>query len=404
MKQVPQTNRTNVMWRWLRRWRRTVRHQVTWSGLAFTFLIVMVGLGAFASANNLLFLLLAALLSTMLMSGFVSRLSLSGLEVKLMLPDHVFARRKLPAAIQLRNAKSWMPSFSIHLSSTAPGETPMQIYFPIVPGGATLETMTNVQFQRRGIHGDSEYQFTTRFPFGFTERRLQVELRREVLVYPAIDPQPGFDDLLFAVEGEMEARLRGRGSDFYRIRPYQSTESSRHVDWKATAHTGELQVREFAREEDLLVEIFLDLQVPFSETAWLDQAVDCCAYLCWNLARKNGRLRLVSQTADIRFPITGDVYTMLKHLALAEPARVRTPVHPNESSSLQVVFSLNPKNLEEGGWRAVRVVGRDAFPHSSDPQPVGSGKKSGSKNGSGENVRDRGRRNDGRDAGQRHSS
>jgi hypothetical protein len=163
-------------------------------------------------------------------------------------------------------------------------------------------------------------------------------------------------------------------------------------------------VREFAREEDLLVEIFLDLQVPFSETAWLDQAVDCCAYLCWNLARKNGRLRLVSQTADIRFPITGDVYTMLKHLALAEPARVRTPVHPNESSSLQVVFSLNPKNLEEGGWRAVRVVGRDAFPHSSDPQPVGSGKKSGSKNGSGENVRDRGRRNDGRDAGQRHSS
>jgi hypothetical protein len=104
MKQVPLTKRTNVMWRWLRRWRRTVRHQVTWSGLAFTFLIVMVGLGAFASANNLLFLLLAALLSTMLMSGFVSRLSLSGLEVKLMLPDHVFARRKLPAAIQLRNA------------------------------------------------------------------------------------------------------------------------------------------------------------------------------------------------------------------------------------------------------------------------------------------------------------
>jgi len=384
---VPEKKRPNPVWRWLRRWKRSVRHQVTWSGLAFTLLIVLVGLGAFASANNLLFLLLAALLSTMLMSGLVSRLSLAGLEVKLLLPEHVFARRSVTASIQLRNTKSWMPSFSIHLSSTAPGESPMQIYFPIVPGGATLEAMTDVQFQRRGIHGDSEYQFTTRFPFGFTERRLQIELRREVLVYPAIDPQPGFEDLLFAVEGELEARQRGRGSDFYRIRPYQSTESSRHVDWKATAHTGELQVREFAREEDLLVEVFLDLQVPMMDAAWLDAAIDCCAFLCWSLAAKNGRLRLVTQTADIWFPAGGDIYTMLKFLALAEPVRVRTLVYPNELSSLQVVFSLNAKNIEEGGWRAVRMLGRDAF-QRTDAQSLGPVKKSGPvKNRPAENVR-----------------
>jgi uncharacterized protein (DUF58 family) len=397
MKAVPDKKRPHAIWRWLRKWKRSVRHQVTWSGLAFTLLIIMVGLGAFASANNLLFLLLAALLSTMLMSGLVSRLSLAGLEVKLLLPEHVFARRNLTAAIQLRNTKGWMPSFSIHLSSTTPGESPMQMYFPIVPGGAMLEAMTDVQFQRRGIHGDSEYQFTTRFPFGFTERRLQIELRREVLVYPGIDPQPGFEDLLFAVEGELEARQRGRGSDFYRIRPYQSTESSRHVDWKATAHTGELQVREFAREEDLLVEIFLDLQVPMLDAAWLDDAIDCCAFLCWSLAARNGRMRLVTQTADIRFPVTGDIYTMLKFLALAEPVRARTPVYPNEQSSLQVVFSLNPNNLEEGGWRAVRLLGRDAFRKRPDDQPLGPVKKSGpvktgaAKDRSAENVRHRSR-------------
>src|SRR5215475_13743687 len=105
---MPKDKRWSAWLRWLRRWKRGVRHQVTWSGLAFTALIVLVGLGAFASANNLLFLLLAALLSTMLVSGLVSRLSLAGLEVKLLLPEHVFARRTLPARIQLYNAKRWM--------------------------------------------------------------------------------------------------------------------------------------------------------------------------------------------------------------------------------------------------------------------------------------------------------
>ena len=43
------------------RWKSSVKHQVTWSGLVFTAIILMVGLGAFASGNNLLFLLLAVL-------------------------------------------------------------------------------------------------------------------------------------------------------------------------------------------------------------------------------------------------------------------------------------------------------------------------------------------------------
>ena len=44
----------------------------------------------------------------------------------------------------------------------------------------------------------------------------------------------------------MEMIQRGRGHDFYRIRPYETLESARHVDWKATAHTRDLQVREYA--------------------------------------------------------------------------------------------------------------------------------------------------------------
>ena len=40
------------------------------------------------------------------------------------------------------------------------------------------------------------------------------------------------------------------------------------VDWRATAHTGDLQVREFARESERSVEIFLDRGVPPELAGW----------------------------------------------------------------------------------------------------------------------------------------
>lgn len=352
------TARINGLFRSFRRWKGSVKHQVTWSGLAFTAIIVMVGLGAFASGNNLLFLLLAALLSTMLISGFVSRLSLSGLDVRLLHPEHVFAKRKLPARIELTNTKGYMPSYSIHLASSDEEESPLRIYFPIIPGGATAEAHTTVFFRTRGLHGDSQYQFTTRFPFGFTERRLQVRLHREVLVYPSIEPQPGFEELLLSLEGDIDAHYRGRGNDFYRIRPYEHGESARHVDWKATAHTSELQVREFAREQDHMVEIFLDRDVPAMEQAWFEHAIDCCAFLCWRLATSGVRLRFVSQSVDIRLPDQGDIYSVLKFLAEAQITRTKATAFPQEANSFQIVFSLSQESAVDNTWQDARRLGR----------------------------------------------
>ena len=57
---------------------------------------------------------------------------------------------------------------------------------------------------------------------------------RDVIVYPSIDPQDGFEELLISLQGEIASFYRGQGSDFYRIRPYEVLESAHHVDWKAT--------------------------------------------------------------------------------------------------------------------------------------------------------------------------
>lgn len=350
----------------LREWiAGSLRQRLTLAGALFSLTVLMVGIGAFASANNLLFLVLAAMLSTLLVSGFVSRLGLAGLELDLKLPEHITARRKMAARMIVRNSKTWMPSFSIHLAGSPGSAFTSELYFPVIPGGARLEEPVEVEFHRRGIHKQNSFHFSTRFPFGFTERRIQVTLRRPVLVYPSLDPQPQFNELFADVRGELEARQRGRGHDFYRIRPYEALESSRHVDWRATAHTGDLQIREFAREQEHRLQIVLDLDVGSDRLSWLEHAIDCCAWLTWKIAQRGGRVRLRTQDFDVSLPEQGDVYTILEYLALASPAAGKSLPAPDENSSYSILFTARGTRSEDL-WPGARVLAPESFGLSPD--------------------------------------
>lgn len=343
------------------------KHPVTYAGVAFTLAMLLVGIAAVISTNNLLFLILAAMVSTLLVSGLVSRLSLAGLEIDFFLPEHVTARRNFGGRVCIRNTKAFLPSFSVHLSG-ATGSVLNTVYFPVIPGRALIEETVEVCFDRRGIYRESGFQFSTAFPFGFLERRADVTLRREVLVYPSIEPQPGFDDLLAAVRGDFESQTRGRGSDFYRIRPYEALESARHVDWKATAHTGELQVREFAREQDRLLEVFFDLNVSQPNLAWFELAVDACAFIVWNVASRGGRVLFRTQEFELSVPEIGDAYGVLKYLATVTPAFGRAPVAPVDDESCQVVVSAAPaQTLAEAGWSQARILVPGAPPFIDAP-------------------------------------
>ncbi len=342
--------------------KRALSRTVTAVGVVFAIGMLLVAVAAAASANNLLFLIAAAMLATLLVSGFVSRLSLAGLELDLALPEHIAARRKLAGRIYVRNVKNWIPSFSVHLSGASEAVL-TAFYFPVIPGGAVLDETIELRFEKRGLYRENGFQFSTSFPFGFLERRADVTLRRDVIVYPPIDPQPGFEELMAAIRGDLEAQVRGRGHDFYRIRPYEALESARHVDWKATAHTGELEVREFAREQERLIDLFLDLNVLSSQLAWFELAVSACAFIVWRVAERGARLRFRTQEFDVSMPEMADVYAVLRYLATVSPRRDKPPVPSEDEESYQVVFTpADPSELVESGWSADRVIGPATLP------------------------------------------
>ncbi len=233
--------------------RRRIRYRITGGGLLFFVALALVGTTSFLTANNLLFLVFSAMLATLLVSGFLSRLMLSGLELELLLPEHVWARTAAPARIRLRNLKRFTPSFSLELSgernalNNSPPILTAPVYFPFIPGRTTVEADVNVTFPHRGRHKENVFVIATRFPFGFLRKSTTLALQRETIVYPGLQPFPGAHELLDQVgSGEMEVAVRGSGKDFYRIRPYEAGDSARHMDWKSSAHTGVPHIREFS--------------------------------------------------------------------------------------------------------------------------------------------------------------
>jgi len=351
-----------------RLWRRIsdllelgMHQRMTRAGLLYAAAAILVGVAAFISANNLLFLVLAAMMATLLVSGFISRLSLAGLELDFVFPEHVCAGRRMQARVIVRNVKAWMPSFSIHFTPSDSSAISTPLWFAMIPRASAVQAPVDIFFSRRGAYRESSFFFATRFPFGFAERRTWVRMSREIVVYPSIDPQPGFEELFSALAGDLDAWARGPGQDLYRIRPYEAFENARHVDWKATAHTGELQVREFARQQDIAVELWLDLNTADEE--WLERAITLSAFTAWRLNERGAAFRLRTQHFDVRVPEDGDVYSILRYLAVVSASRTRALPVPEDENVFRIVLTRSPHLLAAAGWRVgsvhVRVVEPD---------------------------------------------
>jgi len=331
-----------------------LRYRITRGGALFVLAVALTGAGAFLSGNNLLFLVFSAMLALFLVSGFISRLVLAGLELELLLPEHVWARMPSPARVRIRNLKRFTPSFSIELSGHAdaadnkPSILKDPVYFPLIPGRATIEAAVQVVFPFRGRHRENLFAISTKFPFGFLRKSTTVALRRETIVYPAPEPRAAMEILLDSIAGEVESRSRGDGRDFHRIRPYEPQDSARHVDWKSSAHTGGLQVREFTRDQRRTVEIFFDRRIAPGQQQRFEELVEDCAFLVWQIFVESDEgdagLRVRSQRFAMALPEEGEIYDLLKFLALVEPLLLLHPGEaldddPVDAANLQIVFS-----------------------------------------------------------------
>jgi uncharacterized protein (DUF58 family) len=379
------------------RLRESFDYDVTPAGVIYVLVTLVIGIAALNTGNNLLYIVVAAMLAAILVSGIVSAWVLRWLELDVRLPEHVFAGRPVLGQISLRNPRRLLPSFSIRVVTTRkkkkapvkqwqwetttfafpfnrppeeqwlrlpdrrlrrvmvipppPGIFQGMAYFPYIAPTTELTADLELRFEQRGRYREDSFGLATRFPFAFLTKTRHVSLPREILVYPRIEPTREFFEILPLVRGEWESFVRGRGSDLYCLREYMPEDSARHVDWKATARTGSLKVREFAREDDRkLCIIFDNPQSGLLPEAAYERAVDLAASLAWHFAEQN----FAQYEAEISFlvpghPRTRDLHQFLARLAVIQPDSRLAPASPDETG------------FEGGAFESIKSAAADEY-------------------------------------------
>jgi len=353
-----------------------VDYRFTPGGVSYFVATIVVGLAGYNTGNNLLFLIFSSMMAGILISAVVSRTVLTGIDLELELPEHVFARQPVLASLTLENMKVTLPSFSLYVGAEtlengkpskkkvkrrwkkAAGKEPRRVltrpvYFPYIPRNRHATQQVELTFAHRGRYQQGAFQLSSKFPFGFLEKIRKLASKSELVVYPPVTPTEEFYEILPLISGEMESFYRGRGHDLYSIRDYQPGDSARSLDWKATAKAQQLKVREFAREDERRVELVLDSLLPAASrnpelAEGFERAVNFSACLAWHFYEINSQMKFRSPTWETEVT-TGEhiIYDILHHLALIEPRWQEENKFleslPVESGTFKVVITARPR-------------------------------------------------------------
>lgn len=333
--------------KWAERLLQYRRRSLTFTSLGTRFVLVTlaVGFAAINTGNNLLYLVLALLLSLITLSGVLSEQCLRRLEVSRQIPSTIFSGSPAPVTVMVTNHNRLFPAFllhvletssdALHLLASAAGEP---FIFVLLPGDSRSVTY-RVRFERRGLHRLRGIRISTRFPFGLFTKQLLLPISEEVLVLPSLLPGEDLAGLVNPV-GQAEARARrGQGSGFFVLRDYADGDDARMIHWKSSARQAKLLVREADEEEHREVTLALDLRWPSAsaterEAALYDarseRAVSLAATLAIEWSRRGWRLGLFTGGAHIP-PGQGRAHLsrLLQALALLPSLR-----HPDRSPLL----------------------------------------------------------------------
>lgn len=214
------------------------------------FLVFVVFIGAIAvnSGNNLVYLTFSTILSFVLLSGFLSFSNLKKISVEIEFEDFVFAKKHSLCFLILKN-NSGSPKFGLNIKVLD-----KVFYVDIL---SDIRSVSFVQmFEKRGIAEASKVYLSSIFPFGFFERKKEVEIEGKITVFPEVKNVtlkriPGD-------RGELQNKNKGNGDEFYSVREYAEGEDSRKINWKLSAKANNVMVVETKSLNENTITIFFD--------------------------------------------------------------------------------------------------------------------------------------------------
>lgn len=346
--------------------------KVTSEGWLYLAVLLVIAFAAFNTGNNLIFVILSAALALLAVSETLSHLNLNGLSLKVDLPEAVPAAQTFLSGLRLDNLKVWFPLFSLSLEGSicrsGSGETLLSTrmplaYVPFLGAGERSLQAISLRLPRRGLHRFAGFEISTRFPFGFANKRRKVAYPVEIIALPEVEPPNEFFEMLPLLNGAFESFYRGWGSDLHSIREYSPQDSARFLDWKASAKAGLLLVREFTKEDDRKCCLVFDNGIPGyleSDEPAFEKAVRVCANTARHFHELGCEIRLLTAGGSTPYSKSGEgLLEILKILALIQPAAPGSLEMANlvEERSFKILFTGSRRGaVPTALWNSAHVV------------------------------------------------
>lgn len=378
--------------------------EITTGGAVMIVLLLVVGFSAWNTGNNLLFLVLSLLVAAMFVGFFAGNICLKKLDVKMRFPETIFAGEPTPITVSLGNRKRLFPAFSVVADvrgkereqsiaapelhailprfiadrlSRSPTVRKTLGHFVYVPRKKTVENKIEYTFTNRGRFLIKNFELSTRFPFGFFRHRRRLPAQEtELVIFPKIESFRALSGEVPLDAGRLTCNKRGLGQDLLALRDYQPNDDLRRIDWKATARSRHLTVREFAAEDERRVTVIFDRLVAEDEQNKLSLRDKLSAEQSGKGSAASERFEsgvaiaasilthFSDELAEFRLVIDGDtsefasgrshLYEALKRLALVAP--LETDSEPKRE------FERIPRDRDESHTFFVTANGSESIP------------------------------------------
>ncbi len=306
---------------------------------------LIIGLAATNTGNNLLYLILAMMLSFLAISGMLSEQTMRHVRARREIPRRLFAGTTAPVGVSLANGKRRLPSYALHLSETDPGSGMERAHFFLKIAARSQDTWQyTLAFPRRGWHVFPGLRLFTRFPFGLFSKISRPLLMEPVLVYPAIRPLTPNEIPAVLDPGSRERPRRGHGAGLYNLRPYRPGDDPRLIHWKTSARTGDLVLKETEDEDRPRLRIAIADPAPEAPASAVEADISYAASLAAHALRRGTHVQLATPEGVTEFG-QGESHLdrILERLALyARPAAPRSALPlDDEARTLEIRLGEN---------------------------------------------------------------
>jgi uncharacterized protein (DUF58 family) len=213
--------------------------------------------------EDFVFILLYLLAGAFAIGHWWSRKGLKSLEVNRSLPQRAFLDQEIQVELELENP-SLLPLVWLRLHDSLPvGLSIPNFYSQILSIGPYEKVKLEypIQPRKRGYYSIGPLSLFTGDILGMGEQVKREEIKQDLIVYPKIIPLSNMELPSRSPMGTLRSNVPIFADPTRTIgkRDYAVGDSLRHVDWKASASIGRLQVKKFEPSISLETAIFLDL-------------------------------------------------------------------------------------------------------------------------------------------------